>query len=485
MNQEDKPSMQPSTSNQTPSEPRINVRRIVKEFLVFLRHRLSLEEDNADPLETIEYIKKGVEFKGTNIWILIFAILIASIGLNMNSAAVIIGAMLISPLMGPIMGLGMGVGTNDFGLIKKAAKNLGIMVGISVVTSTLYFFITPLSDAQSELLARTTPTIWDVMIALFGGLAGIVAGSRREKSNAIPGVAIATALMPPLCTAGYGLATGNLAYFAGAFYLFTINSVFISLSTIIIVRFLRYPTMSFVDTVREQRVKRWIAAIVILVTLPSFWIAFNLVKNSVFEREAAIFITENCVFDNAQVISKNVVSDGEIKRIELALIGQPIPEETISLLNNKMKQNERLADAELIIRQGAIGEKGLDMETVQLMNQNLKTGIIEDLYKRNEEVLQSKDEQIKLLENEIYRFRSRELPVTDISAELKAQHEDVLEFTLMRNPVVSMDSLHVDTVTFAYVQFKKRPSKDESGRLENWLKARTKTDRLKLVIQVN
>ena len=337
MNQEDKPSMQPSKSNQTPSEPRINVRRIVKEFLVFLRHRLSLEEDNADPLETIEYIKKGVEFKGTNIWILIFAILIASIGLNMNSAAVIIGAMLISPLMGPIMGLGMGVGTNDFGLIKKAAKNLGIMVGISVVTSTLYFFITPLSDAQSELLARTTPTIWDVMIALFGGLAGIVAGSRREKSNAIPGVAIATALMPPLCTAGYGLATGNLAYFAGAFYLFTINSVFISLSTIIIVRFLRYPTMSFVDTVREQRVKRWIAAIVILVTLPSFWIAFNLVKNSVFEREAAIFITENCVFDNAQVISKNVVSDGEIKRIELALIGQPIPEETISLLKNKMK----------------------------------------------------------------------------------------------------------------------------------------------------
>ena len=485
MNQDEKPAVDSPSDEMKKSEPRINLRRIIKELAVFLRHRLSLEDDNADPADTIEYIKKGVEFKGTNIWILIFAILIASIGLNMNSAAVIIGAMLISPLMGPIMGLGMGVGTNDFALIKKAAKNLGIMVGISVITSTIYFFITPLSDAQSELLARTTPTIWDVMIALFGGLAGIVAGSRREKSNAIPGVAIATALMPPLCTAGYGIATGNLAYFAGAFYLFTINSVFISLSTIIIVRFLRYPTKSFVDTIREKRVKRWIAIIVVLVTLPSFWIAFNLVKKSVFEREAAIFIAENFVFDNAQVISKNITSDGEIKRIELALIGQPIPEETINLLKNKIKQNTRLQDAELIIRQGAIGKKGLDMETVQLMNQNMKSGIIEDLYKRNEEVLQSKDEQIRILENEIYRFRSRELPVTDISAELKAQHEGVQEFTLMRNPVVSMDSLRVDTITFAYVQFKKRPSQSEKERLENWLKARTKSEKLKLVIEVN
>ena len=191
------------------------------------------------------------------------------------------------------------------------------------------------------------------------------------------------------------------------------------------------------------------------------------------------------MFDNAQVISKNITSDGEIKRIELALIGQPIPEETINLLKNKIKQNTRLQDAELIIRQGAIGEKGLDMETVQLMNQNMKSGIIEDLYKRNEEVLQSKDEQIRILENEIYRFRSRELPVTDISAELKAQHEGVQEFTLMRNPVVSMDSLRVDTITFAYVQFKKRPSQSEKERLENWLKARTKSEKLKLVIQVN
>ena len=188
------------------------------------------EEGKEDEMETIDYISKNVEFKGANLWILIFAILVASVGLNVNSTAVIIGAMLISPLMGPIMGVGLAAGINDFELLKKSLKNLGIAIAISIITSTIYFSFTPLNDAQSELLARTEPSIWDVLIALFGGLAGIVAGSRKEKSNAIPGVAIATALMPPLCTAGYGLATGNVYYFFGAFYLFFINSVFSSSS---------------------------------------------------------------------------------------------------------------------------------------------------------------------------------------------------------------------------------------------------------------
>jgi uncharacterized hydrophobic protein (TIGR00271 family) len=475
-----------ATSDQSgeQSQPHVrpDLKKVLLQFLIFLRQRTSLEEDKADPEETVEYIKRGIEFKGTNVWILVFAILVASIGLNMNSAAVIIGAMLISPLMGPIMGVGMGVGINDFDLIKRSGKNLGLMVGISVLTSTIYFFLTPLSDAQSELLARTTPTIWDVLIAIFGGLAGIVAGSRKEKSNAIPGVAIATALMPPLCTAGYGLATGNLSYFFGAFYLFTINSVFISLSTTIIVRYLRYPAKEFVDHVKEKRVRRWIGAFVFIVILPSLYIAYNLVKTTVFEREAGIFVTENFVFEHAQVISKNIHVDGDDKKIEVALIGQPVPQETIDLLENKLKNNDLLADAVLVVRQGPINDAGLDMETVQLMNQSMKTGIIEDLYKRNEEALQSKDEQIKVLQNEIVLLKSRELPIADISAELKAQHKTVQEFTLTKNPIITMDSLHSDTVTFAYVHFKEKPSKDELLRLEVWLKTRTKADSLKLVV---
>jgi uncharacterized hydrophobic protein (TIGR00271 family) len=476
---------QPEILNSEENQPvpqKQSPQRFVREFLVFMRSRLSLEEDNADPQETIDYIKKGVDFQGTNIWILVFAIMVASIGLNVNSAAVVIGAMLISPLMGPIMGIGMGVGINDFDLIKKAAKNLGLMVGISVVTSTLYFFISPISDAQSELLARTQPTIWDVLIALFGGLAGIVAGSRREKSNAIPGVAIATALMPPLCTAGYGLASGNMAYFAGAFYLFTINSVFISLSTFLIVRFLKYPQKSFIDAAKERKVKRLIGALVLVVTLPSTYIAFNLVRNTVFEREAGVFISENFVFDNCQVISRNVNTDNDIKRIEVALIGEHVSEDRINDLKAKMKKNTRLADAELIVRQGGIIEQGLDVTEVERINREMKAGIIEDLYKKNDDALKSKDEKIIALEDELFRLKKLQVPVEGLKHEIKAINPNVKEYTMMTNAIMNMETDKADTIMFAYVQFKKKPGKPEKAQLENWLKARTESDSLKMVV---
>ena len=251
----------------------------------------NLQQDKEHESITIAEIKKGVVFRGANLFILIFAILIASIGLNVNSAAVIIGAMLISPLMGPIMGIGLGAGINDIELIKKAMKNLGIAVLISVLTSTLYFYITPLHEAHSELLSRTYPTLWDVMIAFFGGLAGIIAGSRREKTNAIPGVAIATALMPPLCTAGYGLANANWEFFFGAFYLFFINSVFISVSTFLIVRFLKYPKKTFADIADERRVRVYISIFVFVTIIPSVYLAYLLVKYTVFEQHARNFIS--------------------------------------------------------------------------------------------------------------------------------------------------------------------------------------------------
>lgn len=197
----------------------------------FIRDIFNLSHDQESHFETIRAIEKGVVYKGINVWTLIFAIFIASVGLNVNSTAVIIGAMLISPLMGPIMGLGLSVGRYDFALLKKSLMNLLVAVVISVTTSTIYFLVSPLNIAQSELLSRTTPTIYDVLIALFGGLAGIVASATKEKGNVIPGVAIATALMPPLCTAGFSIATGNILYFIGSFYLFFINAVMISFAT--------------------------------------------------------------------------------------------------------------------------------------------------------------------------------------------------------------------------------------------------------------
>ena len=223
----------------------------------FMSGRFSLEEDKAQRDEVVATVEKGVVFRGVNLWVLIFATMIASLGLNVNSAAVIIGAMLISPIMGPIMGVGLSLGINDFDLLKKSLRNFTLMFIVAIITSTVYFFISPLGDARSELLARTVPTTYDVLIALFGGLAGIVAQSRRDRtSTVIPGVAIATALIPPLCTAGYGLATGQFRYFLGAFYLFFINSVFIALATYLMVRFLKYEKKAFLDPVKERNVRR-------------------------------------------------------------------------------------------------------------------------------------------------------------------------------------------------------------------------------------
>ena len=266
------------------------MKEIIKAIKNFVSDRFNLNEHKDDENLIIENINRGAEFKGTNLWALIFAILIASIGLNVNSTAVIIGAMLVSPLMGPIMGIGLGIGILDLSLVKRGVKNLLIAAIISVVTSALYFFISPLHEARSELLARTTPSTWDVLIAFFGGLAGIVAGTRKYKGTVIPGVAIATALMPPLCTAGFGLATKHPMYFFGAIYLFFINSLFICLATFLIVKYLKFQKHQFSDKRLQTRVTRIIIIIVTATVLPSIYLAYRIVEKSFFETNARQFL---------------------------------------------------------------------------------------------------------------------------------------------------------------------------------------------------
>src|SRR5574344_1259684 len=234
-----------------------------------IRAHFNIMPDKEDEQEIISQITSGISFRGANLWVLIFAIFTASLGLNVNSTAVIIGAMLISPLMGPIIGMGLSIGIGDWELLKRSITNYGVATLISVVTATLYFLITPLTDAQSELLARTSPTLYDVLIALCGCAAGILALSTKGKGNVIPGVAIATALMPPLCTAGYGLAVGNLSYFFGAFYLFFINTVFICLATFIGTRMLKFRPVHVVDSERVVRVRRYVFLIVIVTMIPA------------------------------------------------------------------------------------------------------------------------------------------------------------------------------------------------------------------------
>ena len=249
--------------------------------------------DLADAEQTIKGIQKDIEFRGFNLWILVFSIIICSIGLNVNSTAVVIGAMLISPLMGPIMGIGLGLGTNDASTFKTAMGNLGIAVGISILTSALYFAFSPINEASSELLSRTQPTLLDVVVALFGGLAGILAGSRKEKSNVIPGVAIATALMPPLCTAGYGLANGEWNFLMGGFYLFLINTALIALSTWLVVRYLRFPVLHYVEPALERRYKRLSALLFLALLGPSGYIFYDIVQESRENAALQLFVQNN------------------------------------------------------------------------------------------------------------------------------------------------------------------------------------------------
>jgi uncharacterized hydrophobic protein (TIGR00271 family) len=299
-----------------------------------IAHRFSLLDDKADDAEIDRGVRAGVELRGATPWILMLAILIASIGLNTNSTAVIIGAMLVSPLMGPIVGLGYGVGIFDFALVRRSLANLAIAAGISLLTSTLYFMLTPLDEAQSELLARTTPSLWDVLIALTGGLAGIIGQTRREKSNVIPGVAIATALMPPLCTAGYGLANANWAVFGGAFYLFAINCVFIAFAAVVVIEFLRLPHRKFVDPVRERHVKRALLAIVLLTGLPSIYLAVRLVDNEVFSSRARDFVRKEFRAAQVHVLETRVAPNSH--EIEVTLIGRQLPPAAIKAIEGRL-----------------------------------------------------------------------------------------------------------------------------------------------------
>lgn len=289
--------------------------------------------DDVDTASAAERIKSAIWFKGPNVWILAFAIVLASVGLNVNSTAVIIGAMLVSPLMGPIIGTGLALGTNDLDLLKAAAKNLLVMVLISLAASTLFFILSPLSLVNpTELEARTSPTIYDVMIALFGGLAGILENSRKERGTVLSGVAIATALMPPLCTAGYGLAHLNMHFFLGALYLFIINSVFIALATYLMVKYLRFKTVSGIDEATAKRRNKLISAVLIVVLIPSIWSAFNLIRENNFEKDVRSFV-EN----NRRIGDRSYIYDFEVhgRHAQLSVAGEPLSDSLRTLFFNK------------------------------------------------------------------------------------------------------------------------------------------------------
>lgn len=441
-------------------------------IIEFFKRNFDVRQEKEDERDTIESIRKGIEFKGTNLWVLIFATFIASLGLNTNSTAVIIGAMLISPLMGPIMGFGLGLAISDFELIKKAFRNFATATVFSVITSTLYFLISPISEAQSELLARTQPTVYDVMIAFFGGLAGIVASSTKSKGNVIPGVAIATALMPPLCTAGFGLASGNLYYFFGAFYLYFINTVFISLATYLVVRVLKYPKKEFMDKQREKVVARYVGVIVFFTIVPSIYLSYNLVRTTYFNEQAHKFIASELTFPNTQILSKAVSKDK--KEMTVVMIGDSVPAVMIETARNRLKQYG-LENIKLTVQQG-FGKEQPDIN-------RLKSLLMQDLYKSNVDLLKSQTEQIDSLTRKLDNYRRTAWLARDLVPEMKVLFPYVEEASCSYTYMMHTETMQADTVMLVYMKCSQKIKEAEQTKIKEWMSARASVTNIKLIIE--
>ncbi len=442
-------------------------------FRKFLKEYLDLHRSKEDEQVTVEYIRNGVEFKGTNLWILIFATVIASLGLNVNSTAVIIGAMLITPLMGPIMGIGLSIGLNDFELMKRSLKSYAVTTLFSVVTATLYFLFTPLDEVQSELLARTSPTIYDVLIALMGGLAGIVALATKEKGNVIPGVAIATALMPPLCTAGFGLATGNLLYFLGAFYLYFIDSVFISLATYIGVRVMHFERKQFVDKERERMVKRYIVWITIATMCPAVYLTYNIVRETFYQTAANRFITQELQFPDSQILNRDISYDK--REIRVVLVGKEIPENQIVEARNRLGEYN-LDKTKLVVFQGVGNSSTIDIS-------NIKSMVMEDFYHNSEKQLSEQRAELDSLRKALNAFSGLSQVDARMGREMKVLFPMVKTISVSKSLQLAVDSARMDTVTYAIVGCTHVPSKQEKEKMSNWLKARTGAEKMHLIVE--
>lgn len=443
-----------------------------RKFIIrqFLHEYFDMRRGKEDETQTVESIRNGVEMKGTTLWILICAIFIASLGLNVNSTAVIIGAMLISPLMGPIMGIGLSVGINDFELLKRSLKSYLVTTTFSVITATIYFTFTPLDEVQSELLARTSPTIYDVFIALVGGIAGIIAVATKDKGNVLPGVAIATALMPPLCTAGFGIATGNLLYFLGAFYLYFINSVFISLATFIGVRALHFKHKEFADQQRRKKVQHYMVWVTVITMVPAIYLTYGIVKETFYNSTSNDFINRELQFEGSQILNREI--DYAKREIKVVLIGKEVPEEQIKTARDKLL-NYNLKDTKLTIYQGGGQGSQLSMTSIRSM-------MLDDIYRNSERRNHDQQKLIDSLQSQLSNVTMQELHDRKFADELKVLFPEIEHISLAKTIGLHVDNMATDTITYALVSYRKGRKADVS-KLTQWLQARTGVKDLRIV----
>lgn len=427
---------------------------------------------DADIEGTVETIKKDVEFRGHNVWILIFSILIASIGLNVNSVAVIIGAMLISPLMGPILGIGYGLGTNDIDTLIISIKNTFVAVLVSIVTSYLYFKFSPFTEEQPELLSRTKPQLLDVLVSIFGGLAGIIANSRKERTNVIPGVAIATALMPPLCTAGYGLAIGNYEYFLGAFYLFLLNAAGITVTTLLVVKYMRFPLVHFIDPSRERKVKWFVAFFWILLVVPSCFMFYNILNETIFKRKAKNFVNNEIKYEKTYLVKDNYEYHiDSISVINLYFYGEILDSAIEVNLNDRLK-SYGLESSSLIIHQ--------DEDNSEEFQEKLKNvqSNYDYLFDETTAAIEFQNDKIAEIQSKMVNRRDS-ISLIKLDKECKILFPQITQLAYSEMEyLINYDSTII--VPTFYIQKKKRSTLDDK-KLRKWLKERSERDTINLI----
>lgn len=441
----------------------------VSNFKVFLRDIFDIYHDT-DRHATIDDIKAGVDMKGQNAWVLVFSILIASTGLNTSSTAVVIGAMLVSPLMGPILGMGLSLGIYDTDLLRKSLKNFGVMVVLSLSTSFLFFSVPLFQNETPELIARTSPNVLDIIIALSGGLALIVALSRRNRStNTIAGVAIATALMPPLCTAGYGLATGKWAFFGGAMFLFIINTIFIATATYMVVKFLRFPLKEYADKTKKKQISQLLTIIALAIFIPSVWFFYQLYKKSDFEQKVGLVLSE--LKEEKGIGLFDIQTNFAEQKVSFAVLGSNLENAEIARIENKLK------------------DFGYDKITVKCVqdSQSEKTlsrlSEIENSYLTTQQLLMKKEEQLLEKDKEIFTLKSQlsngsTVSFTDVANEIKSLNDKV-DIVSYYN-VLKTNFKTTDTIPHFKIQFKDDVKQSEIDseieKYKKWLQSKLKNE---------
>ena len=414
-------------------------------------------------------IRKNVYFRGPTVFILACAIIIASVGLNVNSIPVIIGAMLISPVMGPIIGFGFSLGVQDRQLLKDSVRNFGVMVLISILASAVYFLLSPLKlDNPTELLARTNPTIYDVLIALFGGFAGILESSRKERGTVLSGVAIATALMPPLCTIGYGIAMLKLSYILGAFYLFVINSIFIALATFIGVKYLGYPPVAEETDKRSRLTGRAVVAVMLLIMVPSVFSAIDIVKDSDFRSRASRLVSDNKTIGRGFIYDYDVNTNVNPPTVEIFLAGEQLDEdERVKFYAHA----DRLGiDASQII---------LRDEASTSMERMSESEIIKGIYAHSDRQISALSDSITVLRGKLDGYRSKELPTEVIWKELSAQFPNVTRLVLTRGTSIADGNSSDEIIALISAD----PALDDNAVkiVSRWLRVRLNTESIRVI----